>query len=101
MSCSGTILHLDQPFLKKLIKEAKQVARAALGLNVIFTSDGILDFGYRSGFLHQVPDARSHRVEAIIDPVFYVEDGGFPGKVAGYLVLDRDNDGAIGDGCAH
>jgi hypothetical protein len=92
-----TILHLDQAFGEKFLEEAKQVASAPFRLDVIFVGDRGLNLSDRARLLHQVPDSRSNRIETVVDAVLDVQDRGFPGQVAGYLVLRRYDDGTIGN----
>src|SRR6202035_1882185 len=67
----------------------------------IFVNDHVLNLSNRAWLLHQVPDSRPDRIETVVDAVLDVQDRGFPGKVAGYLVFGRHDDGAIGNNWAH
>src|ERR1700730_17345554 len=51
---AGNILHFDQPFGKKFFKEAKKIARAPLGFDVVFTFDSCSGYRRQPGALASI-----------------------------------------------
>src|SRR5207249_4893919 len=85
------MLDRDQLRPSELLEQLQQVALAALSVHVVLGGDRVTQRGHGDRGLYEAPDARTDRIEAVIDGVLEIEDRRLSCQVAGNLVLRCDD----------
>src|SRR5580658_9554311 len=100
---SGVVafLQFNEAFFEQFFEKFDKVALTTGWLHVVLAQHGLVQFDDATRRLEQVPHLRAHGVQAIVDPIFHVQNGCFAAHVTGNLLLGSDNDRLPGQFLSH
>ena len=83
---------VDQAVAGEVVEEREEVALAPARLDLVLLEEGVPDLHHAPGCLEELPDPRSHGIEAEVGSPAQVEDRRLALHVAGNLVPDGGDD---------